>query len=68
MNPTQEKIKIIRIDEVVERTTLSKSSIYRRLKTEKANPIFPRPRRLSLKRIVWREDEIENFMKNLATQ
>lgn len=68
MNTPNEKIRILKINEVVKRTTLSKTSIYRRLKEEKENPVFPRPRRLSLGRVVWREDEIETFMNNLTMQ
>jgi prophage regulatory protein len=46
------------ISKVTALTTLSKSTIYRLIKTGS----FPRPVRLSRMRVAWRQTDIEAFM------
>jgi prophage regulatory protein len=50
--------RFLRIKDVVTKTTLSRSNIYRKV----ADGTFPKPRRISHRVAVWRLSEIESWM------
>jgi prophage regulatory protein len=52
-------VKVLRCDEVVDRTGLSRPTIYRRMKDGE----FPRCRRLSPGAVGWSEAEVEAWIK-----
>lgn len=51
--------RLLRLDDVRNITTLSRSEIYRRIKEGS----FPKQVRLSHRRAVWRQCEIQNWME-----
>jgi prophage regulatory protein len=53
-------MKIIRISTVVERTGLSRSSIYSFLKSDS----FPKQVRLGVRSVGWRESDVEAWISN----
>tara|TARA_B100001939_G_scaffold300902_1_gene277124 strand:+ start:303 stop:494 length:192 start_codon:yes stop_codon:yes gene_type:complete len=50
---------LLRLPDVIERTTLSKSEIYRRI----AAGTFPRQRKISTRKAVWSEAEINTWIQ-----
>lgn len=50
--------KFLRIEQVVEKTGLPKSSVYR----EVADNNFPKPHRLTKAVVAWRESDVEKWM------
>lgn len=57
--PTEQKIKLIRICEVSNLTTISKSHIYTLARQGK----FPKPRKISVNTSVWLESEILQWLE-----
>lgn len=57
----QPKSRLIRIREVVARTSLSRPTIYRKME----DGTFPRSRRIDRKTIAWFESDIEDWFANL---
>ena len=53
-------LKLLRIDEVAERTTLGKSTIWLKISEAK----FPPPIRLSPGIVVWKQSEIEDWIES----
>ena len=51
-------LRLLRFPEVLERTRLSKATIYRRLQAGK----FPRPIRLGDRVVAWHADKIEQWV------
>ena len=51
-------MKLIKLSQVMAKTTLSKSTIYRLIKTSG----FPQPKKLSLRAVAWVEDEIDEWI------
>ena len=56
--------KILRLRDVIERCSLSRSSIYAFMQTNK----FPKPIRLGVRAVGWLESEIESFLTERAEQ
>jgi prophage regulatory protein len=56
--PNQEKLKILRLEKVKDRTGLSRSTIYLRIQEGK----FPRPISLGARAVGWLENEIEAWL------
>lgn len=54
--------KLLRIEQVIDLTTLSRREIYRQMQAGK----FPRQCRLSHKRAVWRLSEINRWIEQVA--
>ncbi len=54
-----DKIKLIKLDTVIEMTTLSRSAIYRGIKEHR----FPKQVRLSRRSVAWVESDIQNWIK-----
>lgn len=52
----------LRLPEVIKTVALSKTEIYRRIRAEK----FPNQVRLSHRVAVWRQSDIQNWLKELA--
>ena len=53
--------RLLRLPEVIERTRLSRSTIYLRMKLKEAS--FPRPINLGPRTVVWMESEIEEWIE-----
>lgn len=53
-------MKLIKLSQVMAKTTLSKSTIYRLIKTSD----FPPPKKLSLRAVAWLETEIDEWIVN----
>lgn len=53
--------RLLRIRDVMDRTALGSSTIYRRI----AAGTFPKPRQLSPARVRWMESEIDIWIENL---
>jgi len=53
-------LKILKINDVIERTTLSKSTIERKIKSN----TFPKPIKLSLRATGWVEDDINGWIND----
>jgi prophage regulatory protein len=58
MNTHQEKLKILRLKKVKDRTGLSRSTIYLRIQ----EGTFPRPISLGARAVGWLENEIEAWL------
>jgi len=56
--------KIIRLPQVIERTGLSRSSIYDYIN----KGTFPKQVNISQRSVGWYESEIDDWLKNLRTQ
>ena len=57
--------RFLRLNQVVEKTGISRSTVYLYLNQGR----FPRPVHISERLVVWVEDEIENWMKErIATR
>ena len=57
--------RFLRVNQVVEKTGISRSTVYLYLNRGR----FPRPVHISERLVVWVEDEIENWMKErIATR
>jgi prophage regulatory protein len=56
--PNQEKLKILRLKKVKDRTGLSRSTIYLRIQ----QGTFPRPISLGARAVGWLENEIEAWL------
>ncbi len=50
----------LRISQVVDRTAVPRSSLYRKI----ANGDFPKPFRLGKKSVAWRSDEVQEWINN----
>lgn len=55
---------LLDIKEVIKRTSLSRSTIWRRLKSKS----FPEPVRLSEQCVRWRADEVDSWIRNLPAR
>lgn len=55
-------IRLLRLEEVVEKISLSRATIYRRLRTDAT---FPRPRRCGPNSIRFLEHEIDRWIEGL---
>jgi len=67
MNEHQETVmnmKLIRIKEVMNRTGLARSTIYKYISEER----FPQPTKLGPRTVAWVESEIENWINSLISQ
>lgn len=53
-------MQLIKLSQVMAKTTLSKSTIYRLIKTSN----FPQPRKLSVRAVAWVEGEIDEWIEN----
>jgi len=58
--PNEVFMKLIKLSQVMAKTTLSKSTIYRLIKTSD----FPLPKKLSLRAVAWLETEIDEWIVN----
>ena len=56
--------QLLRLHDVISRTGLGRSTIYRRL----AEGSFPRPVGLGVRAIAWRETEINEWIDSLAAK
>ena len=54
-------MKLLKIEEVIEKTTLGKSSIFDYVKKGK----FPRPVKVGERAVAWKDDEIDEWISNL---
>ena len=52
------KTRLLRLPEVLERTALSQSSLYRLI----ADDDFPRPLKLTLRSVAWVENEVDDWI------
>lgn len=52
---------LLKLPDVMARTTFSEPSIYRLMKENK----FPKPLKLGVRAVAWRSDEIEAFINSL---
>jgi len=57
-------MKLIRIKEVMNRTGLARSTIYKYISEER----FPQPTKLGPRTVAWVESEIENWINSLISQ
>ena len=62
--------RIIRLPELLERTGLSKSTVYDRLdlRSPRHDPDFPRPRKLGVTKssaVGWSEEAVDSWIKKL---
>ncbi|MCG4260723.1 AlpA family phage regulatory protein [Acetobacter senegalensis] len=55
---------LLDIKEVIKRTSLSRSTIWRRLRSRS----FPQPVRLSEQCVRWRADEVDSWIRNLPAR
>nr|WP_058989179.1 AlpA family phage regulatory protein [Acetobacter senegalensis] len=55
---------LLDIKEVIKRTSLSRTTIWRRLKSKS----FPEPVRLSEQCVRWRADEVDSWIRNLPAR
>lgn len=73
MNDTSNQpSRIIRLPELLERTGLSKSTVYDRLdlRSPRHDPSFPRPQKLGITRcsaVGWSAEAVESWIKKLTT-
>lgn len=56
--------KILRLQRVIDKTGLSKSSIYAFIKDDK----FPKSIRLGVRAVGWRESDIDNWIDKQASR
>ncbi|BBL58838.1 helix-turn-helix transcriptional regulator [Methylomonas koyamae] len=56
-----EKIKLLRLPEVLETTALPKSTLYARIKAG----TFPKPVKLSARSVAWREEDVQAWLAAL---
>ncbi|OOS00406.1 hypothetical protein B0186_06065 [Canicola haemoglobinophilus] len=56
-------MQLIKLNQVMLKTTLSKSTIYRLIKTAD----FPKPKKLSLRAVAWLESEIDEWIKERSS-
>lgn len=61
-NPETDSIRILRISDVVQKTGLSRTSIYQRLRHQD----FPRPVELGPRAIGFIESEVDDFLRRLV--
>jgi len=52
--------RILRLPSVIERTGLSRSTVYRKIQAR----TFPKPLRLSERCIGWRESDVESWLRS----
>lgn len=52
-------MQLIKLNQVMVKTTLSKSTIYRLVKTAD----FPKPKKLSLRAVAWLESEVDEWIE-----
>lgn len=57
-------MKLLRIQQVVELTTLSRSTIYRLI----AKGEFPKGKNISSRTVVWEESDVVDWINNIATE
>ena len=57
--PEKERIKVIRLPEVIERVGMSKPSIYRLMREE----VFPNQIRVGIRAVGWIESEIDEWLE-----
>lgn len=55
---------LLNLSEVAERTRLSRSTVYRLINEGR----FPKPRRLSARRVMWAEADIEVWLADLGAE
>ena len=55
-------IKILRLPEVVDRTGLSRSTIYEMIKSDR----FPKQTRIGVRAVGWKIEDIEGWINNLS--
>lgn len=53
-------MQLIKLRQVMAKTTLSKSTIYRLIKSSD----FPQPKKLSVRAVAWLEEEIDEWIVN----
>lgn len=58
-----ERTKLIRLPEVKNLTGMARSTIYERLK----DGSFPRPLKLSIRHVAWRERDVLDWIESLPT-
>lgn len=68
--PLEKPMRIIRLPELLERTGLSKSSIYDKLnlRSPRHDPHFPRPRKLGVTKssaVGWSEEAVDAWINKL---
>lgn len=56
-------MQLIKLDQVMAKTTLSKSTIYRLINTSN----FPKPKKLSLRAVAWLENDIDEWIKERSS-
>lgn len=61
---TEKPNRLLSLDEVTKKTTLSRSSIYAMRKRGE----FPEPLRVSLSGVAWRESDLDEWIANLPTR
>jgi prophage regulatory protein len=54
--------KLLRLQQVIEKVALSKSTIYRGM----GDGSFPRPLRLGSRMVRWLSDDIDNYLSHLS--
>lgn len=52
--------RLIKLPEVLNRTALSRSEVYRRVRDD---PTFPKPTTLGVRSVAWVESEVEDFVR-----
>lgn len=57
----QNQTKLIRLPKVSELTGMARSTIYERMK----NGAFPRPLKLSVRHVAWREEDVFSWIESL---
>lgn len=55
-------MQLIKLNQVIAKTTLSKSTIYRLIQSSD----FPQPRKLSTRAVAWLEEDIDEWIANRA--
>lgn len=58
------KMSFLELADVVRRTSLSRPTIYRKMRAG----AFPQKRKISERRVAWLEEEIDEWIKNKAQQ
>lgn len=61
MNNSSTNVINIKIGEVCRKTSLSRTTIYRKLNDDQN---FPKPRKLGANRIAWLEHEVDFYIQN----
>lgn len=56
-------MQLIKLNQVILKTTLSKSTIYRLIKTAD----FPQPKKLSVRAVAWIESEVDEWIKGRSS-